>query len=202
MEHVDDADDLLVLIPDGGHHRGDVLAKALPQGVECGVVVAVVLVGLGDIEHPGHGPVLTVLPGLLGAHAHAALGRADNNGRAGDLQALKDLAHKVEVARSVNDIDFAALILHRGHGEGDGNLALNLLGVIITNGVAVSGTSQPIGSAGQIQHTLCQGGLSVSTVAQQADIADVLCGIAHTCFLSLLFGVRIKNAAFGRTLLH
>ena len=53
VQHVNDADDLFVGVPDGGHHRGDVLAEALPQGIKGGVVIGVILVGFGDIEQPG-----------------------------------------------------------------------------------------------------------------------------------------------------
>ena len=202
MEHVDEADDLLVGVPDGGGHGGDVLAEPLPQGLEGGVVVGVVLVGLGDIEHPGQLALLAQLPGLLGAHAHAALGGADDDGGVGDLQGLDDLAGEVEVARGIQHIDLAAVVLHRSHRGGDGNLAANLLGVVITNGVAVDGASQPYGSAGQIQHALRQGGLSVATVSQQAYVADVLYGIAHNLFPLLTFGIAEQCGKLLLSIIH
>ena len=179
VEHVDDADDLFMLVPDGGHHGGDVLAEALPQGGEGGVIVGVVLVGLGDIEDAGEFPLLAVVPGLFGAHAHAGLGRADDDGGVGDADGLPHLAGKVEIAGGVQHVDLTATVLHRRHGQGDGDLAPDLLGIVVTNGIAVHGRTHTDGAAGQIQHALCQGGLSVAAMSQQADIADVLRGIAH-----------------------
>ena len=191
VEHVNEADDLLVRVPDGGHHGGDVLAEPLPQGLKGGVIVGVILVGLGDIEQPGllvglgdieqpgQLALLAQLPRLLGAHAHARLGGADDDGRVGHLEGLDHLAHEVEVARGVQHVDLTAVILNGGHRGGDGNLTAGLLGIVITNGVAVHGVAQPDGATGQIQHALGQGGLAVPAVAQQADVADILYGIAH-----------------------
>ena len=185
VEHVDKADDLLVRVPDGGGHGGDILAEALPQGVEGGVVVGVLLVGLGDVEQPGQPALLAQLPRLLRAHAHARLGGADDDGRVGHLEGLDHLAGKVKVARRVQHVDLTAVVLHGSHRGGDGNLTAGFLGVVIANGIPVGGIAQPHGATGQIQHALGQGGLTISTVAQQTDVADVLYGIAHTCFLSL-----------------
>ena len=196
VKHVDDADDLLALVPDGGHHGGDILAEAVPQGVKGGVIVGVVLVGLGDVEDAGHLALLTVLPGLLRPHAHAALGRADDHGGVGHPQGLHDLAGEVEIARRIQHIDLAALILHRHHGGGDGKLALDLLWIEVADGISVGHLAHAVDHAGLKQHALGQGRLSVSTVAQQTDIADVLRGITHSRFLSLLLESSRKRRSY------
>ena len=75
MQHVDDADDLLAVVPDGGDDGGNVLAEALAQRVERGVVVGVLLVGLGDVEQTGERVLLAIFPRLFRADAHAGLGQ-------------------------------------------------------------------------------------------------------------------------------
>ncbi len=193
MEYVDDADDLLALIPDGGHQGGDVLAEALPQGGKGGVVVGVVLVGLGHVEDPGELALGTVLPGLLGAHAHARLGRADDDSGVGGVEGLHDLAGEVKGAGGVQDVDLTAVVLHGDDRGGDGDLALGLLGVVVADGVAVHHRAQTQGAAGLKEHALGQSGLSIATVAQQGDVTDVLRRIVHVT--SLLTFIEIPRGA-------
>ena len=185
VQHVDDAGDLLALVPDGHHQRRDLVAEPGPQGLEGGVVVGVLFVSLGDIDKTGHIPLFTVLPGLLQAHADPVLGGADDDGRISHGQSLHHLAGEVKAARGVQHVDLTALVLQRGHCGGDGNLALDLLRVIVADGVPVRSLPHPVDGAGHIEQALCQRGLAASSVAQQADVADILYRIAHSCFHSL-----------------
>ena len=185
VQHIDDAGHPLVLVPDGNHQGGDLVAEALTQGVEGGVVVGVLFVSLGDIDKTGHIPLFTVLPGLLQAHADPVLGGADDDGRISHGQSLHHLAGEVKAARGVQHVDLTALVLQRGHCGGDGNLALDLLRVIVADGVPVRSLPHPVDGAGHIEQALCQRGLAASSVAQQADVADILYRIAHSCFHSL-----------------
>ena len=174
VQHVDDAGDLLVLVPDGDHQGGDLLAEALTQGIEGGVVVAVVLIGLGDVDKTGHIPLFAVFPGLLQTHGDTVLRGADDHGGVGGPQGLHDLAGEIKSARGVQHVQAAARELQRRHGGGQGDLPLGLLGIIIADGVAVSHTAHPVDGAGHIKQALRQGGLTAAAVAQQADVADVL----------------------------
>ena len=181
VQHVDDAGDLLALVPDGHHQRRDLVAEPGPQSLEGGVVVAVVLVGLGDIDKAGHIPLLAVFPRLLQAHGHAVLGGADDDGGVGGPQSLDHLAGEVERARRVQHVDPAPLVLQRRHSGGDGDLPLGLLRIIVADRIPVRAPAHPVDGPGHIQQALCQGGLAVSAVAQQTDVADVLYRIAHVC---------------------
>ena len=125
-----------------------------------------ILIGFGDIDETGHIPLFTVLPGLLQTHADAVLGGADDDRRVGHGQSLHHLAGKVEGARSVQNIDLAALVLQGGHRSGDGNLALDLLRVIVAHGVAVHGLAHAVDSAGHIEQALRQSSFAASAVAQ------------------------------------
>ncbi len=173
IEHVDDADGALIVVPDGGHHGGDGLRQLLPQGLQGGGEVGVLLVLLGYVHDAGLVLALEVLPAPLRAHAEPVLGGAHQHPDFGGPDAGLHLAGEVKVARGIQDVDLHAVIDHRRHGQGDGNLALDLLGVVIANGVAVRRLAQAVGNAGEIQHALHQGGLSAAAVAQQADVANV-----------------------------
>ena len=174
VQHVDDACDLLVRVPNGDHHGGDLLAEALTQGIEGGVVVAVVLIGLGDVDKTGHIPLFAVFPGLLQTHGDTVLRGADDHGGVGGPQGLHDLAGEIKSARGIQHVDAAALIVQRRHGGGQRDLPLGLLGIIVTDGIAVCRTAHPVDGAGHIKQALRQSGLAAAAVAQQADVADVL----------------------------
>ena len=177
MQQVHDAGDLLVAVQHGNDDGGHGGAELGLQGVEAGVVVAVVLIGAGDEDHAGLGA--QHLPGALGADAEAVLGAADQQGALGGTDAGECLTRKVKVARSVQKIDLHVLVLDGSHGEGDGYAALDLLGVVVADGVAVGDTAHAVDGAGGEEHALSQSGLAAAAVAQQADVADGLGGIAH-----------------------
>ena len=64
------------------------------------------------------------------------------------------------------------MILYGDDGGGNGNITADLLGVVVTDGVAVGVLAHPVDGTGHIQQALCQGGLTASAVAQQADITN------------------------------
>ena len=174
VEHVDQAGDLLVLVPDGNDHGRNLVAIALTQGVEGLVIVGVILVCLGNVNEAGHIALFAVLPRLFQPHRQAILGRADDNGSIGGTQSGNHLTGKAGTARSVQNIDLAALILQRGHRGGNGYLTLDLFRVVVAHSIAVHGLAHTVQSAGHVKQALCQSGLSVTTVTQQADVANVL----------------------------
>lgn len=106
-------------------------------------------------------------------------------GGVGGPEGLHYLAGEIESARGVQQIDFAALILQGGDCGGDGNLAANLLGIVVTDGVAIGAVAHAVDGAGHKQQAFCQGSLAVAAVAHQTDISDVLHRIAHSNLLSL-----------------
>ena len=175
MQHVDDADDLLVLVPDGGDDGGDVLAEALAQRGESGVIVGVLLIDLGDVDQTGESILFAIFPRLLRADADAGLGRADDDGGIGSLNGLRSLAGKVETAGHVEHVDLAAVIFHGSHCQRNGDLAADLFGIVVANGVAVGNLTQTVRAAGQKQHSFSEGGLAAAAVAKQHDIANVFC---------------------------
>ena len=181
VEHIGDAGDPLVLVPDGDHHGGDVLAEVLAEGIEGRVKIHIVFVHLRDVDQPGHLPLIEQLPGPLGAHRQAALGRAHQNTGVGHRQALHHFTGKIEVTGGVQHVDLTTVIFHRNHRGGDGDLTLDFLGIVVADGVAVGGLTQTVDDAGRTQEALHQSGLSVTTVTQQTDVSNCMRRIAHVC---------------------
>ena len=64
------------------------------------------------------------------------------------------------------------MIFQRNHRGGDGNVAADLLGIIIANGVAVGILAHTVNGTGHVEQALCQSGLAASAVTQQADVAN------------------------------
>ena len=93
----------------------------------------------------------------------------------GSLNGLRDLTGEVEAAGHVEHVDLAAVVFHGSHGQRNGDLAADLFGIVVTNGVAVGNSAQTVRAAGEIQHALSEGGLAAAAVAKQHDIADVFC---------------------------
>ena len=194
IQHIDDAGDLLLVVPDGNHHGRDLVAVLLTQGVEGGIVVGVFLVNLGDVDEAGHIAFFAVLPCLLKADGDAVLGGNHQNGSIGSAQCFHHGAGEIETAGGVQQIDLDILVFQRNHSRGDGNMAANLFGIIVTNGVAVGVLTDTVDGTGHVEQTLGQGGLTTAGVTQQADVANSVCcvhssvcsfredGILH-CFL-------------------
>ena len=142
------------------------------DGLFAGRVVGVGLLHAVDEHHPG---LLTQhLPGTLHTHGQAVLGVAHDDGALGGADSAHGLAGEIEVAGGVHDVDLLALILHGGKGQGDGYLALDLLGIIVAGGVAVGGLAQTVSTLGHKEHLLSQRGLAGASVTQQGDIANVV----------------------------
>ena len=173
VDDVDDADGALIAVPDGSHHGGDGFGQLLTQGGQGLGEVGVFLVLLGYVDDAGLVLALEIFPAALRAHAESVLGGAHQYAHLGGPDTGLHLSGKIEVARGVHHIDLHAVVHNGRHGEGNGDLTLDLLGIVITNGVAVRRLAQAVGNAGEIQHTLHQRGFSAAAVTQQADVANV-----------------------------
>ena len=113
------------------------------------------------------------------------LGVAHDDGALGGAQGAHSLTGEVEVAGGVHHVDLLALIHDGGKGQRDGDLALGLLGVVVAGGVAVGGLAQTVNTLGHVQHLLGQRGLAGAAVAQQGNIANVVCSHNVLCLPSI-----------------
>jgi len=172
MQQIHDARDLLVAVNDRGHNGNHGLAELALQSIQTGLIVAVVLVGAVDEDHAGL--LAQQLPAALHTHGQAVLGGTHQHGALGSTDGGNGLAGEIKVAGSVHDVDADVLIFDRGKGQRNRDLALDLLGVVVADGVAVGGTAQTIRSLGHEEHLLGQSRLAGATVTQQADVANVI----------------------------
>ena len=128
------------------------------------------------LEHDGQLRVLQVVPASLAADGQGLgciLGGSDDHAALHSAQGAEHVAHEVEVAGAVEDVDLAACEAHRGDGGGDGDLAGGFLSVVVAYGGAVGDLAHTVDRAGAVQHALSKAGLAVVAVADQADVANV-----------------------------
>ena len=172
VEDIDDAGDLVGGVPNGHDDRGDFIAVTLPEGVKGGVVIGMVLVYLGDVDKPGHIPLLAVVPCLFKAHGNAVLGGKHKDGGIGCPEGFHDRAGEIKAAGGIQNVDLGIVVLYGNNRGGNRNITADLLRVVVTDGVAVGVLAHPVDGAGHIQKALCQSGLAAAAVAQKADIAN------------------------------
>ena len=169
VHQVDDA----AAVGAGDGHRGHDAAVLGAQGLHHGEVVAVLLVALGHHKQGGQLGGLQVFPGTLGAHGDAVLGGDQDGAGFHGPQGAEHFAHKVKVTRAVQHVDLRPTEVHRRETGGNGDLALDLFGVVVADGVAVADLAQTVGAAGDEEHALGKAGLAAVAVAQKADVANV-----------------------------
>ena len=151
----------------------------LTQRGERAVEVAVVLVHFGDIDEPGQLTRVELLPCPLRAHAQAALGVAYDDAQLRDPQRLLHIAGEIKVTRRIQHVDLASVVFHGSNAGGNGDLALDLFRVVVTDGISIGGATLTVQRTDRIQHIFDEGGLAVPTVTQQGDVTNILHGIAH-----------------------
>ena len=95
-----------------------------------------------------------------------------------DLDAIMDQITHTVVSNIKAPEEFGNITV-RSRGA-DGIVRIHdIARVEVGNRIAVGRASQPHGFPGHILETLDQRGLTISTMAQQADVSDILYGIRH-----------------------
>ena len=183
MQQIHNDGDGLVGVGLGGHDGCDGGAELSLDGIHAGGIVCVGLLHAVNKHHPGL--LAQHLPGALHAHAEAVLGIAHDDGALRGADGGQGFAGEVEVAGGIHNIDLDIIILHGSKGQGNGNLALDLLGVVVAGSIAVYGLAETVSPLGHKEHLLSQGGLAGSAVAQQANIANFIG--SHSSVFSLRF---------------
>ena len=110
---------------------------------------------------------------LFAADRDAAFAGNDDDGAARGADALAHAAGKVKQTRRVQQIDLDILPLDRQNGGGHGRLAADLLGIKITDRIAVRDTSETVGLTGKIKGGFSQRRFARAGMTHQGDIADV-----------------------------
>ena len=134
---------------------------------------------LGDIYKSRELPLVQVFPRLFRANTDAVLCGNHNNAGIHYTNRLHHFAGKVKITGVIKEIDLCTTKLNGDNGGRDRILPLNLLRVKIADRCAIGRLSEAVGSLGVEQHAFRQSGLSVATVSDQADVANVERSIAH-----------------------
>ena len=170
-----------------GNHAGAELFVYLGHGLG---EVGVFAIHLVHDHHAGLIGLFAHVHGLFNAYHGAGYGAHDYKGGIRQGHCGADFAIEIEEAGGIDNVDLGVLPLKGSEGGVDGNGTLDLLRIVIANGVAVAGLAHAVDGAGHIKQTLCQSGLAASAVAQQTDIANVLNRIPHNLFPLLILGSR------------
>ena len=183
VQQVNDDGDGLVGVSLGGNDGCDGGAELALDSLDAAGVVGVSLLHAVDEHHAGL--LAQHLPSTLHTDGQAVLGVTHDDGALGGADSAHGLTGEIEVAGGVHHVDLLTLIHDGSKGQRDRDLALDLLGVVVTGGVAVSGLAQTVNTLGHVQHLLHQRGLAGAAVAQQGNIANVVC--SHNGVFSLQF---------------
>src|SRR5262249_13666989 len=151
--------------------------EAGAQGGDRLVEGGVLAVHAVDHDHARQLALVHVHPGVLGADLDTGGGVDQQQGGIGGAQTGLLLAPQVNVAGGVEQVDLGALPFHRDDGQGDGGVALDLVGVVVGDGVAVFDAPEAGAGAGVEHHRLHEGGLAGATVGHERDVANVFWSI-------------------------
>ena len=177
----------LPVLADRNVKRSHLLAVELFKCRDNVAVVDVGVVHAADIEHAGEIPALAQIPCLLSADLHACLSGDHDQGRVGCTDGLLHFTDEIEETRSVQDIDLRVLPLDRNDCGRDGKLSLDLLLVVIADGIPVSDCAHTAGQAGQMRHGLCQSSLAGTAVAKYCYVADAVSFVnVHKCLPKII----------------
>lgn len=188
-----------------GHHA---VAKALAQlGLDLHKV-GMIAVHLVDDEHLAHVVLGGIVPRLFRAHGDAADGADQNRGGFHHAQGAHHLAHEIKIAGHVDDVEHLLVPVNRRNGRADGDFSLDLLRVVVGNGVAVLDTTLAVDRSGSEQQCLHQRGFSFAAMSHEGDVADVLGLIAchygsplfYLIFASLRAALRLSERNVARAI--
>ena len=138
------------------------------------VEVGVLFVQLGNVEHGGELSVSQSLPALFGTDNDAGLcGEADDAG-VGNAEGLSDLSGEVEVAGVIQNVQLSAGVFYGNNRGLNGILSLLFFFVEVGNSGAVGTLAETGDCLGEEEHAFAQSGLTVATMAEQGDVADII----------------------------
>ena len=131
-------------------------------------------IDLGDGDKAREAMLPRLVPCFFKAGGNARHGADDDHSALHRVQRAGHFAREVKVAGHIDDIELLAVDFNRRDGRADRDVALDLLGIIIADRVAVLDTTLPVSHARRVEHGLHQRGLAFRAVSQYSDIAYVL----------------------------
>src|SRR5207302_10042631 len=107
----------------------------------------------------------------LGADGDPRVGADDHQGAFGYAQCRLDLAHEVEEAGRVQQVDLDVSVLEVRDAEVDRDLPTSLLRLEVENRRAGIGGAEPLGGAGGVEEGLAEACLALLGVAEDGHVA-------------------------------
>ena len=124
---------------------------------------------------------------LLRTDGQTTLTGNDDDRRTGGTNTLAQTAHKVKQTGSIQNVQLGILPLHGNQRGGNRYLAADLLGVKVTDGVAIRDLAQTVRLIRQVIHRLSQAGLTRAGMTGQGHVTDGFCIVVfHRCTPFLL----------------
>ena len=173
--HVDQVDhgDVLTGLH-GDEHGADGNAEGSVDLVEHAGELGLGIVALIDKEGLGNTGGASSVPRKLRTNLNACLTVYANDGGISHADSLLDFTLEIQEAGGVQHVDLGILPAHEGGGSGQRKASCLLLCVIVADGVGLTDGTQTLGCAGNVQHRLCQRGLTRAAVAQERQITELL----------------------------
>jgi predicted aconitase len=137
------------------------------------VIISVLSVTLGHTECHGDVGSLQGFPCTLGAHGNAVFSGNDNYTCLNSTNCGNALAHEVKISGAVQYVDFAAAEVDGCNRSRNGNLTLDLLSVIVADGITIRDFTHTVNGTGAEKHTFSETGFATIAVTKQADVANV-----------------------------
>ena len=161
------------LFADRQLERGDAGAETIAQLVERALEAGPFTVELVDEDHAGKVQLGGELPGGVRLDLDALDGADHENRQVSHSECGVHVADEVRVARAVDEVDLVVLPFEGRQRQRQRKVALLFLGIEVAHGRAVFDTSHAGDSAGLVEQSLGQAGLSGSAVSDQCDVADL-----------------------------
>ena len=130
-------------------------------------------VHLVDNVHAAHALLHRMGEGLLGAHAQAGHAADDDAGRLHHAQGAHHLAHEVEIAGNVDNVEHLVVPVDGRAGGTDGALALDLFGLEVGHRGTILDLALAVNNARGEQHSLRQGGFAFAAMSHEGDVPDI-----------------------------
>ena len=96
------------------------------------------------------------VPCFFKAGGDARCGAQNDDRALHGVQRAGHFARKIEVTGNVNEVELLAVDFDRRHGRADGDMTLDLFGIVITDRVSILDTTLAVSHAGGIEHRLNQ----------------------------------------------
>ena len=151
------------------------------------IEVCIFTIHLVDDDHAGHLSLFAHAHSLFGADNGTGYCTANDDRGICKLHCFVNFAIEIKEAGRIDEVDLRTVPLKGCNCGADGDVPLDLLGVIVGNGGTVINLAHAIEKPCIKEHCFGQSGLTFSAVTENTDVADFISLISlHILFYSPL----------------